>query len=486
MLTRFKSLARNAAIYSLGTISTKIAGFILLPLYTSHFSIADYGIIGILEVTSQLIISVCGLGLYSALNRWYWDAQYDNRQRTIFSTVLYFLSALVLLLVVGIFFLAPFLSQLLFSEGSSTYLIRLIGLSSGMAIIGQIPLTLMRLQEKPVLFSSTNLLRMASGLLLTVVLVVHLGHGIASIYEAQIIGHLIFLISISLYVIRNLTLDIDRKLLWEMLRFSLPMILASMSGILLTITDRYALLYLSDLKATGIYSLAVKLVNTVRIFIGQSVTLALTPVLYKMMSDPNHKRFYSKTLTYFALGLVYVLMGLTLFSKELVHVVARNKDYWPAFQLVPLLGFAVLFDLLKNVTAIGINIRKKTRTTAWVIATGAVINILLNLWLVPIYSGQGAAVATLFSQLFVFSGVYYFAQKYYPVPYELAKLMKIVSVSILITLTVLFLNQNPLIVRLIIKGFALLVFPITLYFWGFFEPIELQRLRELRKRYLKI
>ena len=72
-------------------MAVKLVGFILIPLYTDaeYFSTADYGLMGLLEVTSQILIAVMGLSLYSGLIRWYWDAEYRDKQKTIFYMALY-------------------------------------------------------------------------------------------------------------------------------------------------------------------------------------------------------------------------------------------------------------------------------------------------------------------------------------------------------------------------------------------------------------
>lgn len=57
MLNHLRNTVKHTAIYSLGNLSTKIIGLILLPLYTSYLTTAEYGIFSILEVTSQFFYS---------------------------------------------------------------------------------------------------------------------------------------------------------------------------------------------------------------------------------------------------------------------------------------------------------------------------------------------------------------------------------------------------------------------------------------------
>ena len=91
MLANLKLALKNSIIFSLGPLSAKLAGFILIPLYTSQFNTAEFGVLGLIEVSMQAVISVFSLGLYWAFNRWYWDKEYQDKQKSMFFTILIFL-----------------------------------------------------------------------------------------------------------------------------------------------------------------------------------------------------------------------------------------------------------------------------------------------------------------------------------------------------------------------------------------------------------
>ena len=82
---------KNSLIYAIGNISRKAIAFLLLPLYIKQLTVSDYGILGIMEVTSQALIAIFGLGLHMALNRWYWDEKYREKQKEIVFTITIFL-----------------------------------------------------------------------------------------------------------------------------------------------------------------------------------------------------------------------------------------------------------------------------------------------------------------------------------------------------------------------------------------------------------
>ena len=91
MLKDIKSSLKHSFIYGLGNLATKLVGFVLIPIYTDakYLSVADYGALSILEITSQLLVAILGLSLYQGYVRWYWDLKTDDeRKKLFFSTTL--------------------------------------------------------------------------------------------------------------------------------------------------------------------------------------------------------------------------------------------------------------------------------------------------------------------------------------------------------------------------------------------------------------
>ena len=91
MLKNLKSAAHNSIIYTIGNISTKIVGVVLIPIYTKQLTVSDYGILGLCEVTSYALFVLFGYQLFIAFFRWYWDQQYKDDQKSIFFTIMVFL-----------------------------------------------------------------------------------------------------------------------------------------------------------------------------------------------------------------------------------------------------------------------------------------------------------------------------------------------------------------------------------------------------------
>ncbi len=463
MASQFKKLAKNSMVYSLGNLSTKLLGIVLLPIYTSHLSVADYGVLGILEVSAQFLIAVLGLNLYRALVRWYWDPEYKDKQRAIFFTLLSFLVLFVLLVEILLFVNAAYFARLLFDDSGKSYLIRLMIISAGLEIIFRIPLTLMRVQERPFLYSLSNIAKLIVSATLTIYFILALGKKVEGIYEAQIMGALVFLLLIIPYVIKNLQVTFLSKAFKEMFWYSFPLVFSSISGLLLTIADRFFLKFMSGLADVGIYSLGFKIGNSIKVFLVQSILLALSPIIYKMMDQPDNKSFYARIMVYLGSVVMMSVVVLSLFGRELVELLAKKPQYILAQYIIPIIAMGGFFGMLKEVALTGINIMKKTKALAMLITGAAILNVLLNYFLIPYFQSLGAAIATLLTQIILFSQIYLYAQKHYFIPYELRKISLMLILALMIISVGFCLNMLPMTPRIVLKAVLAILFLFSLY-----------------------
>ncbi len=175
MLDNIRSTVKNALIYGLGNISAKLVGFVLIPLYTRNFSTAEYGILGMVEITTQIFIVLFGISLYSAFFRWYWDKNYIRNQKSIFFTILVSIGIVSIMMIAGLWFVSEDLANFLLEDVKYAYLIRLMLITAGLEALAVIPATLMRLQEKSLLYSVANLIKLSFSLTLTVYFIAFLG-----------------------------------------------------------------------------------------------------------------------------------------------------------------------------------------------------------------------------------------------------------------------------------------------------------------------
>jgi O-antigen/teichoic acid export membrane protein len=242
---------------------------------------------------------------------------------------------------------------------------------------------------------------------------------------------------------------------------------------------------MATLPDVAIYSLGFKIGGSIKVFIVTSVQLALTPMLLKRINDPNNKRLYSKVLTYFSFGLMWIILAISVFSREIIILIAKSPEYIEATYIVPIIAMISFFGMAKDSVVMGLHVHKKTKIIGIVIVIAAVANLLLNMLLIPLWGIYGAALASLIAQFILFGLTFYFAQKSYHINYELGKVLMIIAVGAILFGISLLLNDFNIWISFGLKVLITLSFPVWFFLFPFFEDIEKDSIRGGIRKYLK-
>lgn len=479
MLNSIRISLKDTLVYGLGNIAVKIVGLILIPLYTDpkFFSIDEFGVLGILEISGLVLTASLASALPQSLTRWFWDKEYKNNQKGIFfmtfATQLIVSLTFCLLLIP----LSGTLSVLIFSKPDWARVITLVILASGIQAINNIINTLMRLQSKSLLYTITNLFKLTSVLSLTLYFILSKKMGLEGIYLAQVIGNTLVVLILIGYTIKNSIVFFDKRIFKSMNVYGFPLFLANISAVLLNVIDRFSLNSLALLKSVALYTLAFKITSVLKLVIVDSMKLAIGPMMFKQIDSPDNKRFYSKVLLYSSYVLMFAIVGVSMFSFEIIKVIAKSKEFWDAVVIIPVLSLSVFFVNMKDVTIYGLHIAKKTRIIGMIVVFSTVLSLVLNFLLIPLWDITGAAVATFLSQFIYLFACYYYSQKVFFIPYEIRKITVMFLCGAVLSFSSLFLNGMDLLPRMIIKTGCVVSFPFILFLFNFYERIELQSIR---------
>jgi O-antigen/teichoic acid export membrane protein len=231
-----------------------------------------------------------------------------------------------------------------------------------------------------------------------------IGNGVAATYGVAVVR-------------KSLAGRFSSSHLRRMLAFGLPLVPAILASWALALVDRIILARMGSLAQVGEYAIANRLASLLTIGM-TAFTFALTPFLFATYSeDPDQERAArGRTLTYLTFVLALAGLVLTLFSHEILRLVApRFED---AYKAVGPLMLGMLAYGLVTLFATGIALARSTGRGAALTVVAAVINIGLNFALIPPYGIVGAAVATTLGYGFLAVAYYLLSQSLYPTPYE--------------------------------------------------------------------
>jgi len=233
--------------------------------------------------------------------------------------------------------------------------------------------------------------------------------------------------------LRGIAAGFGARLFGPMLRYSVPMVVIGLAGIVNEMLDRAALKYLlphdleTNMAQLGIYGACYKLSILMTLFI-QAFRYAGEPFFFSYAKETDARHTYASVLNWFVILCVFIFLLVTLYIDVFQYFV--GAAYREGLQVVPVLLLANLFLGIYVNLSIWYKLTDRTLMGAWVAVAGAVITIAALLWLVPIYGYEGAAWAHLvcYGSMVVMS--YLLGRRYYPVPYDLRRVLGYVALGL--------------------------------------------------------
>jgi len=480
MLIKIQNTVRHTLIYAMGNISAKLVGLILLPLYTKQIPLAAYGMLGLIEMIDMLVTHFFSMGLHQALLRWHGLSDEEERKKQYTFSIFIFLILLCLCGFVLIFMARHWLSAVLFNDARFGHYFTILFLGVTFNILNKIPLTLLRIEERSVRYAVSVGIQFVIALILNIVFVAVLKRGLFGILIAQMAAPGILLLVLFPFLVKRMVLRPDIAELKKMIAFSYPFIFAAVSITALNLGNRYFLKLLGTLEDVGVYTLAFKFSNFLKIFFVDALSLGLPVVGWQVVKEnDNPQRFLSKVLTYFVFVLCWSSLALSSVSHEIIRVFALNRDYWAAADIIPLLVVSVIFMGVYRIFYFALQIPKKTVLIPVLMGLSALVNILLNILLIPRWGVWGSAVSIVLACFFLIVVTYFNVQKVYPVAYELKRLFILFLVAAGLFLVIRMMHAWPLILKIPGKGLLVLLYPVVLYGLRFFDSVELDRIKNM-------
>jgi O-antigen/teichoic acid export membrane protein len=460
-----RRLGKHSAIYGFGGLVQRILAVLLLPVYTRYLTPSDYGIVETLIALTTVLVITLRLGITNAFFRFYFDRPDPAHRRLVLRTSFWFTMMMATLgLVVGVAFSRE-ISSVLFGSSDEAEVVAaaFVGLWAQMNY--EQLTSLFRVEERSVAYVTASLANIALTIAATLVLVVALDAGPLGVVVGNFTGTLLVYAALVGYRREQLGLQLDRGLLREMNRFGMPLVPSALLLWVTNFSDRFFLVKLADTQEVGLYSVGVRIASAMALLLTAFRT-AWPAFAYSIEDDREAKRTYAFVLTYLVFVTTWVATGLALLSPWLVDWIAA-----PAFasssRVVGPLAFAVVIFAGYVVMVIGVGRARRTQFNWVVTGAAAIVNVVLNLLLIPRYGMMGAAAATIAAYATMFAGMTWWAQRIYPIPYQWRRVVTAVGGGLaLVAVGKLAGGGLPVAVALS------LAYPLLLFFAGFYLPAE--------------
>lgn len=433
-----KSLAKDTAIYGMSSIIGRFLNYLLVPLYTAKISAASggYGVITNMYAYTALLLVILTFGMETTFFRFVNKEGEDAHK--VYTTVLCMVGCTSLLFIALVMAFIHPLSSLMGYADHPAYVWTMF-VTVAIDAFQCIPFAYLRYKKRPMKFAAFKLLFILLNILLNVLYYVVLG-GTEVGYAFYI--NLVCTASITFCFYKELkegfmgdfaTWSETKRLIGKMLRYSWPILVLGIAGILNQTADKILFPYIykgnDSHTQLGIYGAASK-IAMIMAMITQAFRYAYEPFVFGKAKDKDSRDTYAAAMKYFLIFTLLAFLVVMGYIDVLRHIIGR--DYWDGLRVVPIVMAAeILMGVYFNLS-FWYKLIDRTIWGAWFSGIGCVVLIAVNVIFVPQYGYMACAWAGFAGYGTAMILSYFVGQKYYPINYPLK------SIGVYVAITLLF------------------------------------------------
>lgn len=482
-----KKVGRQAAVYSFGDLLVKSMSFLLIPVLTRAWPAEspEMGLYDLLHLAEAVAYLFFNMGLAVAVMKVMNDYRHGRARGSVVFTTLGLLATLSLGMFVGAWLAAPLVAPGLFGTevpvSETAWYLRLTLLATYLSTYRFVTLSVLRVEERPWLYTALNVLNFLIYVGLGIYLVVWEGMGVLGIVYANLTASVVMLAVCSTLLQSRARRPFSASRARSLLDYGLPLIPNGLALWALALLDRWLLRELGgDLSIVGQYGVAYKFGMIVSFLLVIPMRTAWLPTLYTVRDHPDSDRLYGRLLTYVVAIGGAIALGLAVFSYEIIDL-AADPGYIASAGPLPWIAFGYLAYGVSQVADAGILARNRTRVYPLITATSVAVNVALCVILIPEHGMMGAAWATLGGYAWHALVVGRVSHRYAPIRVEWRRIgLALASAGAVWYLSTL-VPDGSLAARITVKFAVLALYPVLLWRLGFLSEGERSILRRLRE-----
>lgn len=460
----FKELVKQSSWYLVGHGVGFVLGLVSFPIWTRYFSVEEYGMYSFMGAVVAVVMPISKFGLPRAVLRFFSEFTTGKRgipMASYYTTMT--LGALALSSLVGV--IALLIIYMLGPEhlgGQKLY--DLYVYSMIMVMLASVPAcfySFLRVEQRPKLFVGILSFRGVGGLTLSIIMVYVYSVGVEALFIAAIYVQIVMVSFFFIMLRRQKKLVITSfslGLLVEALRFGIPLVPAELSNQISSIGDRYVIQFFLGPEAVGLYAVAYGLTNHLKGLL-TVMMFAVTPMyldIWEKQGREKTEEFLSMVLDYYLMIAIPGIILFCFFGGDIMVLMASTK-YAEAKVLLPYLVIPLVLHGAISIYTAGLFIHKNTKLILYFTLSSGLLNLILNIIMVPLMGLIGAAVATLISYIFLIIIANIFSSKYITINLNLEGIFKYTLASFAAAFLLHFITIE-LFLGIIIKLFIGLVF----------------------------
>ena len=430
-MSEMKSLAKDTAIYGLSSIIGKFLNYLLVPLYTYALArVDDYGIVTNIYAWTALLLVLLTYGMETGFFRFVNREDYDapSVYKTAFLT-LFTTSALFAVLVC--LFQHPIANVLGYADHSE--FVAMMFVTVAVDAFACIPFAYLRYQKRPMVFAALKLLFVVLNIGFNILFLVVLGkNDVFYVFLSNILATTIQTLCLLPFTMPKGGV-FDGQVLKEMLRYSLPLLVLGVAGIMNQTLDRILFPYLytgADAQAQlGIYGACFKVAMIMMMFT-QAFRYAYEPFVFAKHKDRQSVEAYADAMKYYVIFSYLILLGVIFYLDIFRYIV--SSAYWEGLQIVPVVLWTYVFQGIYFNLSFWYKLTDETKWGAYFSLIGLAITLVLQIVGVPLIGYWASCGSSLVCYFVIMLLSYFIGQKKAPIPYDLKNIGRYTALTLVL------------------------------------------------------
>ena len=420
-MSEMKSLAKETAIYGLSSIIGKFLNYLLVPLYTYALArTADYGIVTNIYAWTALLLVILTYGMETGFFRFANKEGYDAK--SVYKTAyIALLSSSALFSLLVLVFQHPLANILGYPDHSE--FISMMFVTVAIDAFACIPFAYLRNQKRPILFAALKLLFVVLNIAFNILFLVILGlNDVFYVFLSNMLATGIQTLCLLPFCLPKGG-TFDGKVLREMLRYSLPLLVLGVAGIMNQTLDRILFPYLytgADAQAQlGIYGACFKVAMVMMMFT-QAFRYSYEPFVFAKHKDRQSIEAYADAMKYYIIFSYLILLGVVFYLDIFRYIV--SSAYWEGLKIVPVVLWTYVFQGVYFNLSFWYKLTDETKWGAYFSLIGLIITLVLQIVGVPLIGYWASCGSSLVCYFVIMLLSYFIGQKKAPIPYDIKRI----------------------------------------------------------------
>lgn len=401
----FRKFIRQFGHFLGGMVVSQIFSLITFPILTRVLTKEQYGILGLVTATMLFGVAVAKAGLSDGIIRFYKEYSGARENLAVFSSSVLIrgivLSIITVLMYLGIFSIVNKRLGL-----SDEYYICFMIMAINLMIrpLNIIVLYFLRVNDKTLFINVLNIFERMISVGLSLFLLLYIFRDFYGYFIGVVMTELLVSIILFYWFFKNYSVKLEkvsRELTKKLIKFGAPLLLSELSFLIMSYADRYIIMAYLGEQALGVYSVGYNLAMYIGNIIMFSLSYSVIPIYVEIYSVEGREKtedFLKKCMHYLLVVIIPMWFGYFAIDKDLLIALASEKyESAATFSPIILVGYFLL--AMNTLFSAGLYLRKKTMALFGITVTGIILNITMNIILLPRLQLMGAAVSSLLSFL---------------------------------------------------------------------------------------